>query len=90
MKEIIILDNVRNNVELFSENDDRCIYEFIKQVDPLKALMETEPYTVLTDELLTKECVGRCPTTLLHLPWFTDFSWRNMEEYIYYTYYPII
>ena len=58
LKEVIILDNFRNNVELFSENDERCVYEFIKQVKPLKALMEIEAYTVLTKELLTKK-VGR-------------------------------
>ena len=51
LKEIIILDNVWNNVELFSENDDRCVYEFIKQVDPLKALMETEAYTSPENQL---------------------------------------
>ena len=42
IKEIIILDQVRNKVEMFSENDERCVYEFIKQVDPLHALMKTE------------------------------------------------
>ena len=61
LKEVIILDNVRNNVELFSENDDRCVYEFIKQVDPLNALMETEAYTVLTKELLTKNVHREMP-----------------------------
>ena len=33
-KEIIILNQIRNNMEMFSETDDRCVYEFIKQVDP--------------------------------------------------------
>ena len=32
LKEIVILDRIRNNVEMFSEDDDRCAYEFIKQV----------------------------------------------------------
>ena len=55
LKEVITLDKVRNTVELFSEKDDRCVYEFIKQVNPLRTLMETEAYTVLTEELLTRE-----------------------------------
>ena len=55
LQEVIVLEKVRNSVELFSENDKRCVYEFIKQLDPLKGLMETEVYTVLTEELLTKE-----------------------------------
>ena len=55
LQEVIILDKVRSSVELFSENDERCVYEFIKQVNPLRTLMETEAYTVLTEELISKE-----------------------------------
>ena len=62
VQEIIILDQIRNNVELFSENDDRCVYEFIKQVEPLHALMETEAYTVLTQELLTTSVRRKIPS----------------------------
>ena len=62
LKEIIILDQIRNNVEMFAENDERCIYEFIKQVDPLNALMKTEAYTVLTQELLTKSVRRKIPS----------------------------
>ena len=58
-KEIIILDQIRNNVEMFSENDERCVYEFIKQVH---ALMKTEAYTVLTEELLTKNMSREIPS----------------------------
>ena len=61
LKEIIILDRIRNNVELFSEEDDRCAYEFIKQVEPLHGLMETEAYTVLTEELLTNAVRRKIP-----------------------------
>ena len=52
LKEIVILDRIRNNVELFSEDDERCAYEFIKQVEPLQGLMETEAYTVLTERTI--------------------------------------
>ena len=55
LKEVIILYKVRSTVKLFSEKDKRCVYEFIKQVNRLKALMETEAYTVLTQELLSRE-----------------------------------
>ena len=61
MNEIILLDKVRNAVKLFSDNDERCVYEFIKQVDPLKNLMENEAYTVLTEELLTKDVQRAMP-----------------------------
>ena len=61
LKEVIILDKVRNTVELFSEKDERCVYQFIKQVNPLKALMETEAYTVLTEEPLTREVQWAMP-----------------------------
>ena len=59
LKEVIIVDKAWSSVELFSENDERCVYKFIKQVDPLRTLMETEAYTVLTEELLTKEVKTR-------------------------------
>ena len=62
LKEIVILDRIRNNIEMFSENDDRCAYEFIKQVEPLHALMESEAYTVLTQELLTNEVRRKIPS----------------------------
>ena len=55
LQEDIILEKVRSSVELFSESDERFFYEFIKQVNPLRTLMEKEAYTVLTEELLTKE-----------------------------------
>ena len=61
LKEIVILDRIRNNVELFSEDDERCAYEFIKQVEPLQGLMETEAYTVLTEELLTNTVRRKIP-----------------------------
>ena len=61
LKEIIFLDRIRSNVEPFSENDDRCVYEFIKQVEPLHALMEAEAYTVLTQELLTNHVRRKIP-----------------------------
>ena len=48
-------------MELFSEEDDRCAYEFIKQVEPLHGLMETEAYTVLTEELLTNTVRRKIP-----------------------------
>ena len=51
----------RNNVELFSEEDDRCAFEFIKQVEPLHGLMEAEAYTVLTEELLTNTVRRKIP-----------------------------
>ena len=47
---------------MLSETDDRCVYEFIKQVDPLHALMKTEAYTVLTQELLTKSVRKEIPS----------------------------
>ena len=61
MNEIIVLDKIWNTVELFSDNDERCMYEFIKQVDPLRNLMENEAYTVLTRELLTKDVQHAMP-----------------------------
>ena len=55
LDEIIMLDKIRKTMELFSDNDERCVYKFIKQIDPFKNLMKNEAYTVLTKELLTKD-----------------------------------
>ena len=39
----------------------KLAYEVIKQVEPLQALMETEAYTVLTEELLTNSVRRKIP-----------------------------
>ena len=60
-KEVRLLDKVRNTMELFSDNNERCVYEFIKQVGPLKNLIENEAYTVLTKELIMKDVQHAMP-----------------------------
>ena len=76
-KEIIILDQIQNN-----ETDDRCVYEFIKQVDPLHALMKTEAYTVLTQELLTKTVRREIPSYVTTTAGLRPHGkiWRNSED----------
>ena len=79
LKEVVVLDKIQNTVELFSDKDERCVYEFIKQTDPLKTLLENEAYTVLTEELLTREVRRAMPDYINTTQQVYRFYWsKNM------------
>ena len=54
-REILVLDGIRRNVDSFTENDTRCVYEFLKQIASLEGLAQREAAAVLVEELLSPE-----------------------------------
>ena len=51
-REILVLEEIRKNVDPFQERDNRCVYEFLQQIAPLAGLPQKRAVEVLVEELL--------------------------------------
>ena len=54
-RDILLMEEIRRKVELFQEEDNRCIFEFLQQIAPLDGLPHRMAVEMLTEELLAPE-----------------------------------
>ena len=81
VKEIVIIDKARR-LKPFTEDDHRCIYEFIKEIRPLDNLFEEDAVGILTEELLSPQLQQSLPptvTTLQDVHWALVGQFGNLE-----------